>query len=182
MTTTNTNPLSADAIRDRILNSKGQFVKASWKSNPKPAAAHKNMLLEKHTVAVVQAGVNYANLSAVKEGIANGERGEVGELPFGSWYIDPITQKSWFPYVITHRPKDSDKDQFYLRLYPSGASNHIPKSTFYVNGEVVDKAKFAEYLTPSEARKLLDPKEEDRPLCFTIKLDNILDIPQEVDQ
>jgi len=175
MTTTNTNPLSADAIRDKILNSKGQFVKASWKSNPKPAAAHKNMLLEKHTVAVVQAGVNYANLSAVKEGIANGERGEVQELPWGEWYVDRLTKKSWFPYVIEH------KDQLYIRLYPSTAGNHIPKSTFYVNGELVDKEEFAKYLTPSEAKKLLDPTEEDRPLCFTIKADNILDIPQDVE-
>jgi len=175
MTTINTNPLSADAIRDKILNSKGQFVKASWKSNPKPAAAHKNMLLEKHTVAVVQAGVNYANLSAVKEGIANGERGEVQELPWGEWYVDRLTKKSWFPYVIEH------KDQLYIRLYPSTAGNHIPNSTFYVNGELVDKEEFAKYLTPSEAKKLLDPTEEDRPLCFTIKADNILDIPQDVE-
>lgn len=173
--TTATNPLSADAIRDKILNSKGHFVKASWKSNPKPAAAHKSVLLEKHTVAVVQAGVNYANLSAVKEGIASGERGEVQELPWGTWYTDKLTKKSWFPYVIEH------KDQLYIRLYPSGASNHIPKSVFYVNGEVVDKATFASYLTPSEAKKILFPTDEDKPLCFTIKSENILDIPEDVE-
>lgn len=181
--TTTTNPLSAEAIRNKILSCKGQFVKASWKSNPAPAASFKKegVILEKHTVAVVQAGVNYANLSAVKEGIASGERGEVGELPFGQWYVDPLTQKSWFPHVITHRPKGSEKDQFYLRLYPSNANNHIPKSIYYVNGEVVDKKKFAEYLTPSEARKITDPKEDDKPLCFTIKLENIIDLPEDVD-
>jgi hypothetical protein len=180
MTTTN-KQLDAASVRNKILNAKGSFVKAAWKSNPKPAAAHKNILLEKKTVAVVQAGVQYQNLSAVKSAIESGERSpEIGELPFGTWYVDPLTDKSWYPYVITHTPKGSDKEQFYLRLYPSTTGNHIPKSTFYVNGELVDKAKFAEYLTPSEARKLLDPKEEDKPLCFTIKLENLTDLPEDV--
>lgn len=180
MTTTD-KQLDAASVRDKILNAKGSFVKAAWKSNPKPAAAHKNILLEKKTVAVVQAGVNYANLSAVKDAIEAGERSpEIGELPFGTWYVDPLTEKSWYPYVIVHQPKGSDKNQFYLRLYPSNANNHIPKSIYYVNGEVVDKTKFAEYLTPAEARKITNPKEEDKPLCFTIKLENLLDLPEDV--
>jgi hypothetical protein len=180
---TNTKQLDAASVRDKILNAKGNFVKAAWKSNPSPAASFKKegIILEKRTVAVVQAGVQYANLSAVKDAIAAGERSsEIGELPFGSWYVDPLTQKSWYPYVITHMPKGSDKEQFYLRLYPSNAGNHIPKSIYYVNGEIVDKVKFAEYLTPAEARKITDPKEEDKPLCFTIKLENLLDLPEDV--
>jgi hypothetical protein len=167
--------LDAASVRDKILNAKGNFVKAAWKSTPKPAAAFKNILLEKNTVAVVQAGVNYANLSSVKDAIAAGERGEVQELPWGQWYVDRLTGKSWFPYVIEH------KDSLYLRLYPSQGNNHKTQSVFYVNGQVVDKDEFAKYLTPSEATKLLDPKEEDRPLCFTIKLENLLDLPQDVD-
>lgn len=176
--------VTAEEIRNKILTSKGQFIKASWKSNPSPAAAFKKdgVILEKHTVAIVQSGVQYQNLSAVKEAIEAGERSpEIGELPFGTWYVDPLTQKNWYPYVISHTPKGADKEQLYIRLYPSTASNHIPKSTYYVNGEVVDKAKFAEYLTPSEAKKLLSPSDEDRPLCFTIKANNILDIPEEVE-
>ena len=61
---TKTQSLTADEILSRILNAKGQFVKAVWKSNPKPAAAHKGVLLEKHTSAVCRAGINYANLLA----------------------------------------------------------------------------------------------------------------------
>ena len=169
------NKIDAGAVRDKILNAKGNFVKAAWKSNPSPAAAFKKdgVLLEKHTVAVVQAGVNYANLSAVKDAIAAGERGEVQELPWGEWYKDPLTGKDWFPHVITH------KDEFYLRLYPSEGNNHRTKSVFYVNGEEVTKEDFAKYLTPSESKKLLDP--EEKPLCFTIKLKNLLDLPQDVD-
>lgn len=167
--------LDAASVRDRILNAKGNFVKAAWKSTPKPAAAFKNILLEKKTVAVVQAGVNYANLSSVKDAIAAGERGEVQELPWGQWYSDKLTGKSWFPYVIEH------KDELYLRLYPSQGLNHKPQSVFYVDGEEVAKDVFATYLTASEAKKLLDPKPEDVPLCFTIKLNNLLDLPQDVD-
>lgn len=172
--------ITATEIRNKLLSAKGNFVKASWKSEPKPAAAHKGILLEKHTTAVVQAGVNFANLSAVKQGIADGTRDEVGELPFGRWHVDPVTQKSWFPHVIVHQPKGSDKEIYYLRLYPSNGINHIPKSIFYANGEEVTKEKFAEYLTPSESKKLLNPSESDKPLCFTIKLDNILGIPEEI--
>lgn len=174
MNTTN-KQLDAASVRDKILNAKGNFVKAAWKSNPKPAAAFKNVLLEKNTVAVVQAGVNYANLSSVKDAIAAGERGEVQELPWGAWYQDKLTGKSWFPYVIEH------KDELYLRLYPSQGNNHKTQSVFYVDGEEVTKNEFARYLTNSEAKKLLDPKPEDTPLCFTIKLNNLLDLPQDID-
>ncbi len=161
---TTSNSLSADLIREKIMNSKGQFVKASWKSNPKPAAAYKNVKLEKHSIAVVQAGVNYANLSAVKEGIANGERGEVQELPWGTW--------KQFPYIIEH------KGQEYIRLYPSTTGNHKTSTKYFVNDTEVDKNEFAAYLTPSEAKSLFDPEKE--VLCFTIKSENILGIPTEV--
>ena len=168
--TTTTNTLSAQDITNKILNSKGQFVKAFWKSNPKPAAAHKNHTLEKITEGIVRAGIDYANLSSVKQGIADGERGEVQELPWGQWkVVDGVSQ---FPYVIEHKGAD------YIRLYPS---MHKPHSTFYVDGEQVDKNKFADYLTPSEAVKLLCPKDEDVPACFTIKLENVLGTPVDVE-
>lgn len=175
MTTTN-KQLDAASVRDKILNAKGSFVKAAWKSNPKPAAAFKNILLEKNTVAVVRSGINFANLSAVKDAIAAGERSEeIGELPWGTWYFDKLSQKSWFPYVIEH------KDELYLRLYPSDGNNHKVNSIYYVDGQEVDKNVFASYLTNSEAKKILDPDGE-KPLCFTIKLKNLLDLPEEIDE
>ena len=166
---TKTVSVTAKEIVDKIMFAKGEFIKASWKSNPAPAAAHKGTLLEKRTVSVVRAGVNYANLSAVVEGIANGEREEVGKLPWGEW-AETEEGESLFPYVITNKGSE------YIRLYPSEGNNHIPKSIYFVNGEEVDKVTFASYLTPSQARKLTDPKEEDRPLCFTIKAENVLPI------
>lgn len=165
--------IAAAKIMEKILNAKGRFVKAAWKSNPKPAAAHKNVLLEKRTVSVVQAGVEFQNLSAVKDAIASGERGEVQELPWGQWQVDS-NGKSMYPYVIVH------KDAEYIRLYPSNGFNHTPKATYLVDGAEVDKATFATFLTPSEAKKLLDP--EERPLCFTIKAENVMGLPEEVDE
>jgi len=167
-TTTTNNSLSAEIIKEKLLSAKGKFVKASWKSNPKSSAAFKDVLLEKHTTAVVQCGVNYANLSSVKIAIGNNERGAVEPLPWGEWLQ--------FPYTILH------KGETYLRLYPSQGFNHIPKSEFFVNGVQSTKQEFATYLTPSECKKLLDPVASDISPVFNIKLNNLLDIPEEVEE
>lgn len=164
-TSTTTASLTAEEVKNKILNSKGQFVKVRWESTPKPAAAFKTISLSKITEGICRAGIDYSNLSAVKTGIENGERGEVESLPWGEW--------KQFPYIITHKGTD------YVRLYPS---IHKPKSVFLVEGKEVTKEKFATYLTPSEASKLLNPKDEDIPLCFTIKANNILSIPEEIEQ
>jgi hypothetical protein len=154
--TTNTSPLTADTIIQNLLSSKGQFRRAIWKSNPSPAAAHKKagIVLEKKTSAVVRAGINFANLSSVKIGIEEGTRGEVQELPWGTWVQ--------FPYVIEH------KDSYYLRLYPSDTKS---TTMYFVNDEEVDKDTFASYLTPSESAKLYTGE---KPECFTVKRDNII--------
>jgi hypothetical protein len=160
---TNTSPLTADTIISNLLSSKGQFVRAIWKSNPTPAAAHKKagITLEKKTSAIVRSGINFSNLSAVKEGVESGERDPVGELPWGSWHIDS-EGKSMFPYVITHG------ENLYLRLYPSDTKS---STIYYVNGSETTKDEFMKYLTPSEAKKMTDGE---APLCFTVKRDNII--------
>jgi hypothetical protein len=167
--TTNTSPLTADTIIQNLLSSKGQFRRAIWKSNPTPASAHKKngVVLEKRTSAIVRSGINFSNLSAVKIGIENGERSEVGELPFGEWYIDS-EGRNFFPYVIRHVPKNTETETFYLRLYPSDTKSH---TIYYVNGSETTKEDFMQYLTPSEAKKMTDGE---APLCFTVKRDNII--------
>lgn len=152
--------VSADAVLDKILKSKGHFVSASWKSNPSPKAAFKHVFLEKVSVGVVRAGIDYANLASVQEGIENGTRGEVQELPWGEW--------EKFPYLITH------KGETYIRLYPS---NHKVKTKYFVDSVEVDVNTFCDYLTPSAAAKILMSSE---PLaCFTPKVSNILGLPEE---
>lgn len=157
---TNNKPLSANEIVMNILSTKGAFVSACWKSNPKPAAAFKGTLLEKHTSAVCRAGINFANLSSVKAGIASGERGEVQELPWGRWFVDS-EGKNWFPHIIEH------KESFYIRLYPvEGAKS---ESLYFVGGREVSKELFDSYLTPSDAAKSTQTL-----TCFTIKAENVL--------
>jgi len=162
----NTQSLSATDVVANILKSKGNFVKAFWKSKVKSAAAYKHILLEKYTSAVVRAGMEYANIDHIKEAIENGERDEPGPLPWGEWKI--VDGKSMYPYIIEHKGED------YIRLYPSNANNHIPNVKYFVDGEEVEKSEFAKYLTPSDAKKLLERTEEDKPDCFTLKKSNIL--------
>ncbi len=157
--TTNIQSLTASEVLSKFFASKGQFVRAAWKSNPKPAAAHKGTLLEKRTTTIVRSGVEFANLSSVKAGIESGERGEVGPLPFGEWLIPN--------YVI--KLDKGNVVNYYLRMYPTDA---IPTVKYYVNGDETTKEHFASFLTPSEAKKLTGEKES--PECFTIKFENVL--------
>lgn len=153
--TTNIQSLTASDVLAKFFASKGQFVRAAWKSNPKPAAAHKGILLEKRTTTIVRSGVEFANLSSVKAGIEDGTRDAPGELPWGSWVH--------YPYLIKHN------ESYYCRLYPTDA---VPFVKYYVNNEEVAKDVYASYLTPSEAKKMSGDSE--RPECFTIKLENVL--------
>jgi len=161
---TTTTSLTADQVKEKIVNTKGNYIKIRWKSEPKPSKLFKEFHLEKVTSGVVRAGINYANLSTVKEGIESGAREAVQSLPWGEWLC--------FPYTIIH------KDALYYRLYPSEGNGHRCSSLFYVNGENVTKEEFSKYLTPSDAKKLLEPEKE--VLCFTVKADSILDIPEEI--
>lgn len=140
-----------------ILNSvTGQHVSVSFQSQPKPSAVNKELNLKKITSGAFRAGIDFANLSTVKEGIENGERGEVQSLPWGEWVS--------FPYHIQHKGKD------YVRLYPpAGGFIQTPKVQYFINDEEVDKDTFNSKLTPSAAKS----KETE---CFTIAADNIISI------
>ena len=140
---------------DKFFSAKGQIVKVSFQTEKKPSAAHKGTILQKTTTGVFRAGINFANLKSVKEGIENGERGEVQPLPWGRWVR--------FPYLIEHNGAS------YLRLYP--AVNGKVVVSYSVNGQSVDKDTFLSYLTPSEQRRPDEPLE-----CFTVKADNVISI------
>jgi hypothetical protein len=157
--TTNIQSLTASDILSNFFKGKGQFMRAAWKSNPKPAAAHKGVVLEKRTTTIVRSGLDFANLSSVKAGIESGERGPVQELPFGEW--------AYFPYLIKYEKEGNTN--YYLRMYPTDTT---PTVRYFANSQEVDKETFASYLTPSEAKKLTGEKE--KPECFTIKMENVL--------
>ena len=90
------------------LNDAGQFNKVAWRSILKTRKDFPG-LVEKVVCAVVSAGTDYANRKSVREAIDNGEREEVGALPWGQWLQ--------FPHVIAHTNKAGDYNE-YIRLYP----------------------------------------------------------------
>lgn len=137
---------------DKFMACKGNFVVVEYTStSDKPAAAHKGVVLTKEVRVVCRAGVNFANLRSVKDGIAAGTRGSVEGLPWGEWVC--------FPYTIAH------DGQTYYRLYPSPANR--PSVRYLVNGVEVTRDEYLAYLTPSARAKAGQPRE-----CFNVKASN----------
>ena len=152
----NTLKFTAAQIIAILLNATGQFTRVTFQSVVATSAKFKGLNILKVTTAVVRSGINFANLGSVKDGIENGERSEVGSLPWGTWIN--------FPYIIGH------KEKTYVRLYPS---NHIPKVTYFVDGIETAKAEILNYVTASKAASMLEAK---KPECFTLTNTNILDV------
>jgi hypothetical protein len=150
---------TAKQIIEILLKATGQFTSVKFQSVVKTAAAFKGLNILKITNAVVRSGIDFSNLTSVKDGIANGERNEVGSLPWGTWIN--------FPYIIGHNDKE------YVRLYPSLAPNHIPKVSYFVDGIETPKAEILQYLTASKVASILEPKIVE---CFTLTNTNILDV------
>jgi hypothetical protein len=166
--TTNIQSLTATDILSNFFKGKGQFMRAAWKSNPKPSAAFKGTVLEKRTTTIIRSGLEFQNLTSVKEAIESGERSaEIGPLPFGEW--------AYYPYLIKYEKEGNTN--YYLRMYPTDS---IPIVRYFVNDAEVKKDEFAKYLTPSEAKKLLS-EDKEKPECFTIKMENVLSTEEVVD-
>lgn len=138
---------------NRFMQTKGQFIAVVFTSEKKPSAQHKGVRLTKSVRMVARAGIDFANLAVVREGIASGERGEVQPLPWGEWES--------FPYVIAH------KGERYYRLYPVAGS--VPSVTYMVDGVAVDREAWMGYLTPSERARM---ESGERPDCITVKASN----------
>jgi len=148
--------MKSEAVMSVVGSLTGQHVHVEFKSESKPAKEFKGHTLEKITSGAFRAGIDYANLSEVKEAIARGERGEVEPLPWGTW--------AKFPFHITHKEKD------YLRLYPAtGGVIQAPKVTYLVDGKEVAKEEYQGMLT--ESNKKPNPKP-----CFVVQMDNIISI------
>lgn len=135
---------------------KGSFQTVTWASQVKPRAEFKGLALSKQTTAVCKAGIDYANLSSVKNEIASGERGEVESLPWGEWET--------FPFTIAH------KGERYVRLYPAAQSNQTA-TKYFADGKEVDKSQFKSFLTPSDVARM---ESGERPACFTVKESNLI--------
>jgi hypothetical protein len=129
------------------INAPGvNVVDVEWTTEVRPAAAHRGVSLTKHTEAKAMTGVEYRNLAV------NNDR-ETGALPWGEW-VDGL-----YPWVIEH------KGQRYARIYTVDGTL---RTTYFVNGEAVDRETFAEYLTPSQRT----PKRPNGG-TLTVKMDNL---------
>lgn len=139
---------------DNFMACRGQFIAVEFTStSTKPRAEFKGVSLAKRVRMVARAGIDFARMATVREGIANGERGEVQPLAWGEWES--------FPYVIAH------KGERYYRLYPVAGS--VPTVIYTVDGEEVSREVWAGYLTPSDRAKM---ESGDRPACITVKAGN----------
>jgi hypothetical protein len=111
--------------------------------------------VEKLTSIVIRGGIDYDNQALVKEGREDGSLPEENAgLPWGQWVN--------FPYHIEHKGTD------YVRFYSASGLPFIPKTEYFLNGEMVDKATIQPLCLASEF-----PNRQDAPLAMTIKAENV---------
>jgi len=147
-----------DIVNQLKQNRAGQHVKVTWQRNAKTRKSWEGGIITKTTTAWVRAGIAYANLSHIKEGVEQGLREEVQSLPWGQWR-DGLEN-----YVIDH------KGQEYVRLYPAVFDNLTPHVEWRLNGEPTTFEACEPYLLASERPQ---DKEAD---CFTVKAQDIIQI------
>lgn len=147
---------NSKAFVEACNNRKGQFIELTFRSTPAPNKDNKGKALLKETTGIYRTGINFANLSPVKQAIEAGEREEVGSLPWGAWSV--------FPLVIVNGEKE------YLRITISPF--HRPSVRYSVDGVEVSKEHFESNLPPS---KRSNP--EDKPvLIFNIEAGNLVGV------
>jgi hypothetical protein len=154
--------MNPDQIMSIVSTCSGQHIPVSFQSEGKPAAKFKGVSLRKKTEGTYRVGISFENLKGVREGIENGERGDV-QAPKGKTWVT-------YPFHLKHETRGTD----YLRLYfPTGGFIQMPSVTYMVDGQEVDKETYNSYLTPSDAA----PKERDPNRdCFDITMENVTSI------
>ena len=155
----------AEALIEAVKGCKGQFVHVEYVTHVKTSAAHKNKVIKKYVQGVFRTGIDYANLKSVREGIANGERGEVKPLPWGQWAVHP--------WIIEHKGEE------YIRLFQVKDSAVISRYLVEIDSEpqikppgITSKEWVATFLTPADAEKLLSDDRE-APECITKKISDV---------
>ena len=151
--------MNAQEIVNALQNRKGQHVQITWQRQVKTLKTFAGVIA-KRTTAYVRTGIDYANLSSVKAGIASGEREEVQSLPWGQWRAG--AEK----YIIDHN------NQEYVRLYPASFDNLKPRVEWTLNGNPVAYDTISSVLLANERPK----QDEEKAECFTVKAASIVSI------
>jgi hypothetical protein len=151
--------MNIEDIKAAIKPRKGANLSAIVVKTLKTKVSYKDKNITKKTKLVIRGGIDYDNMSVVKEGREDGSLPEENAgLPWGEW--------AEFPLHITHKGTD------YARMYPASGLSFKPVVQYFLDGVEVDKDSIKEFCLASEF-----PKPDDKePLCFTIKAENIQEI------
>lgn len=147
--------MNISQIVETLAANAGRNIHVEWERDGKKRAAFAGMDIRKRVSCAVRGGINFENLRSVRDGIENGERDEVGGLPWGEW--------AQFPIHITHKGAD------YVRLYPASGFGGIqkPNVEWTLNSAPVSFAEVQPYLLASELPS------EDAKECFNIKAESV---------
>ena len=140
---------------EKVLNcnkKKGQYVKASWKSELKPLKDYIEECegIEKISRSVVRLGINYKNIKGVEL--------STNESKSNNWY------ETILPNLLY---KNINSGEYYIRLYVGKTKAKTIKFYQDKNGNVIDNLDLSKFRKSSSNDKLE---------CFTIKLTNLLSL------
>jgi hypothetical protein len=156
--TKETNTMNIEDIKNITKTRKGANLSVVIAKPLKTRKNHPDSKVTKVTQIVIRGGVQYDNLSVVQEKRENGELpAENAGLPWGEWVE--------YPLHISHKGTD------YARFYPASGIDFAPKVTYFLNGMEVPKSEAEAICLASEF-----PKRDEKPLCYTIKAENVKDI------
>ena len=146
--------MKAQEIISQIKGKAGQHVKAIWQRLAK-TRKDCDCIIAKRTAAYIRTGIDYAIRAA------NAAK-ETGPLPWGEW------MPGFEHRIITHKGAE------YVRMYPATFANLMPKVEWTLNGIPATYADVEPFLLASEKHK----ENDERPLCFTIKADSLIEIAE----
>lgn len=156
--------MKAQQVIEILCSRKGQHVLAVWERPVKTFKAS-GVIVTKRTSAYVRAGINFANLSSVKNAIEAGERGEVQALP---------SCQEWesFPFILRHKTKGTQ----YVRLFPpANGFDNLPKpqTEWTLNGQPSSYAQVEPHLLAEEK------PDGSVPECYALTADYVKEIAGE---
>lgn len=149
-------------LRNKVHKIKnGAYTSVLWEREARVKKGCMDVV-KKRTRATVRIGLDYENLSVVKNSRKNGTMAATpAPLAWGSW--------DEFPYFIEHTNKSGQKIK-YLRMYLGKGANTTTE--WFLNGHKVSKEVVRPMLLASELKE--EPIECEKPIV--VKVNDILSI------
>lgn len=149
----NNNTVQPSQIKSMLAGLKGvTMARLTAVTEVKTAAAHRGRNIMKVSEASVQLFNDLTDKDvygrAVRRSAARDDRNDAADVAAQQ------TQETWFEHdpvchsVVYHK---TNREPYLYALFNSG------KSQYLIDGQIADKHEVAQYLTPSEARKILEP-------------------------